>query len=243
MTLDDRDIHSLAAPYALDALDDLDRRRFEDHLDAGCDTCTEEVAGYLATAAVLGSGEEVPISDSLRAAVADVPDTVRQVGPALRRRRAGVAARRWALAAAAVLAVVAGGLGAVVVDQQQRLDTLAREVTVATILRQPDAAVVTATTGDDDGVVRVVSSVLAGDAAVIVAGLEPLPSDRAYQLWLIDADGAAASAGLLEVDTGGTAEQVIAEGLGDATAVGVSVEPAGGSVAPTTTPIAVATLG
>ncbi|MGC0332992.1 anti-sigma-K factor RskA [Streptomyces sp. SAI-170] len=36
------DPHSLAAPYALDALDAEERRRFERHL-AGCDRCTAEV--------------------------------------------------------------------------------------------------------------------------------------------------------------------------------------------------------
>jgi anti-sigma-K factor RskA len=36
------DLHSLAAPYALDALGPDERRRFEKHL-AGCDACTSEV--------------------------------------------------------------------------------------------------------------------------------------------------------------------------------------------------------
>lgn len=37
-----RDLHSLAAPYALDALESDERRRFERHLK-GCDRCAEEV--------------------------------------------------------------------------------------------------------------------------------------------------------------------------------------------------------
>lgn len=36
------DLHSLAAPYALDALEPDERRRFEKHLDR-CDSCTAEV--------------------------------------------------------------------------------------------------------------------------------------------------------------------------------------------------------
>ncbi|MDQ0937906.1 anti-sigma factor [Streptomyces turgidiscabies] len=36
------DLHSLAAPYALDALEGDERRRFEKHL-SGCDSCTIEV--------------------------------------------------------------------------------------------------------------------------------------------------------------------------------------------------------
>ncbi|WP_181803288.1 RskA family anti-sigma factor, partial [Streptomyces shenzhenensis] len=36
------DLHSLAAPYALDALDAGERRRFERHLK-DCDRCADEV--------------------------------------------------------------------------------------------------------------------------------------------------------------------------------------------------------
>ncbi|MEU9386205.1 zf-HC2 domain-containing protein, partial [Streptomyces sp. NPDC048279] len=36
------DLHSLAAPYALDALEPGERRRFEKHL-GGCDRCAAEV--------------------------------------------------------------------------------------------------------------------------------------------------------------------------------------------------------
>lgn len=36
------DLHSLAAPYALDALEPGERRRFEKHL-SDCDRCTAEV--------------------------------------------------------------------------------------------------------------------------------------------------------------------------------------------------------
>ena len=68
-------VHSLAAPFALDALDELERRRFEAHLDS-CVTCRDEVEDYLAVAAELGMLHEEEVSEALRASVGDIPRTV-----------------------------------------------------------------------------------------------------------------------------------------------------------------------
>ena len=240
MTLDERNIHSLAAPYALDALDDLERRRFEEHLASGCATCAEEVAGFSRVATALATAEEAPVSDELRRAVLDAPDTVRQVGPRLGGPRLRRVARRAAAVAAAVLAIATAGLTTVVLDQQDRIASLEQDAAVAAILQRPDAEVTTVEAGD--GVVRVVASAATGEGAVVVTGLERLPPERTYQLWLIDGDGAT-SGGLLEVAPDGAGERVLAGSVADAAAVGISVEPAGGSAAPTTTPIAVVELG
>jgi anti-sigma-K factor RskA len=65
-------------------------------------------------------------------------------------------------------------------------------------------------------------------------GLQDLPDDRTYQLWVIGGDGIE-SAGLLDVEDG-----VARAWVGDAPAgssLAVSVEPEGGSDQPTTTPI------
>jgi anti-sigma-K factor RskA len=73
-------------------------------------------------------------------------------------------------------------------------------------------------------------------AALVLHGLKPLPSSQTYQLWLIPADGSPAPAGLLAVQTDNptwVALQVPADAPQDFAKVGVSVEPAGGSPAPT----------
>lgn len=240
MTGNDDTIHTLAGPYALDALDDLERRRFEQHLDAGCATCEDEVAGFLDVTAALGAAERAPVSDRLRLAAREIPETVQQVGPVPesrgRRRRNG-----WRLAtvAAAVLAVVGIGLGAVVIDQQRRIDRLTEDATVAAILERPDATVASSDTPSGT-TVRVVRSPSSGDGAVLVSGLDRLPSDRTYQVWWID-EGGASSAGLLDVDTDGSGTSVV-EPRPASTALAISVEPAGGSAQPTTTPIVVVEL-
>jgi anti-sigma-K factor RskA len=70
---------------------------------------------------------------------------------------------------------------------------------------------------------------------IVVSGLQPLASDQSYQLWLIPAEGAPAPAGLLEGVAAGSTVQglTIPTGAEDYANVGISIEPAGGSPAPT----------
>jgi anti-sigma-K factor RskA len=76
--------------------------------------------------------------------------------------------------------------------------------------------------------------------ALSATNLPPLDSDHTYQFWLIHVDGPM-SAGVFEPDNAGRellffeAPRPIAEFI----AVGISVEPAGGSEAPSTEPIAI----
>jgi anti-sigma-K factor RskA len=71
---------------------------------------------------------------------------------------------------------------------------------------------------------------------LVLRGLEPLPPDQTYQLWLIPAGGPPAPAGLLAVQIEPATWlklQVPPDAPADFAAVGVSVEPAGGSPTPT----------
>ncbi|WP_084104436.1 anti-sigma factor [Demequina sp. NBRC 110056] len=62
------DIHALAAPYAVDALDPAEREAFERHLP-GCEECLAEVAGFTAATASLADAEATAPPSSLRASV------------------------------------------------------------------------------------------------------------------------------------------------------------------------------
>ena len=70
---------------------------------------------------------------------------------------------------------------------------------------------------------------------ILFEGLEALPEDQTYQLWLIPAEGNPIPAGLLEAEAGVPSFHTLSipEGVQEFAAVGVSVEPAGGSPAPT----------
>jgi anti-sigma-K factor RskA len=70
---------------------------------------------------------------------------------------------------------------------------------------------------------------------LMLQGLSPLPDQQTYQLWLAPVGESAQSAGLLSVDPEETTwlNVSIPPGIQDLSAVGVSIEPSGGSSAPT----------
>ena len=107
---------------------------------------------------------------------------------------------------------------------------------IAALLSAPDALVASAATSAG-GTATVVASLGAAAMVFTGAGLPVLPPSSVYELWFIGAGGAR-PAGLVPL----TPAPVLAAGLSGGDAIGVTVEPAGGSPAPTTTPIVVLTL-
>lgn len=71
-------------------------------------------------------------------------------------------------------------------------------------------------------------------AVLVISGLPPLEGGRTYQVWLIDGGGAV-SAGLLTVDERGQSVLIVTspEDIGSFKSLGISIEPEGGSPAPT----------
>jgi len=72
-------------------------------------------------------------------------------------------------------------------------------------------------------------------AGLVVSGLQPLPDERAYQLWFVRPDATRYDGGVFSVDSGGQA-MVIIEAPADYAPgwnCGVTEEPAGGSEWPT----------
>jgi hypothetical protein len=78
------------------------------------------------------------------------------------------------------------------------------------------------------------------EAALVTDQLPPLEDQQTYQLWLIN-DAGPQSAGTFDLDANGFGWLVFDPGatLTNFDALGISVEPEGGSEAPTTTPVAV----
>src|SRR2546423_10444814 len=100
--------HELVAAYALDALDDSERRDFEEHVST-CDRCREELEGLRDAAAALAYVSEGPapppaLRDRVLQRVHD--DRYANVVP-LRRRVALPAVATFAVAAAAAAIVLA----------------------------------------------------------------------------------------------------------------------------------------
>jgi anti-sigma-K factor RskA len=131
-----------------------------------------------------------------------------------------------------VLADVAALDGARAVDEE-----------IAGLLSAPDALVASAATSAG-GTATVVASWRAAAMVFTSVGLPVLPPTSVYELWFIGAGGAR-PAGLVPAAPPGTGQgtpPVLAAGLSGGDVVGVTVEPAGGSAAPTTPPIVVLAL-
>ncbi len=90
------------------------------------------------------------------------------------------------------------------------------------------------------GSATVVWSDQLGKSAVILDGVAAAPKDKTYQLWYIGSEasgGTIESAGLMNDVDGGVRSAVLSGAKSAGAAVGITVEPAGGSKQPTTTPI------
>jgi hypothetical protein len=163
------------------------------------------------------------------------------------RRRPRTTAPRWswlprlAVPVAAVSLVAAAVLGGVTVWTQHQLTTAqAENQAIAAVLAAPDAQIASApaTTG---GTATVVASHSAEKMVFTSVGLRALPPSKVYELWFLGQT--TRPAGLLPPPTrAGRTPPVLASGLAVGDKVGVTVEPAGGTSSPTTTPIVVLTL-
>lgn len=240
------DLHALSGAYALNALDELERVRFERHL-ASCDTCTGEVGEFLETAALLGAAEAEPAPAHLRAAVLEEIAITRQDRPAVSWPSVQVpSAAGWrdriALPAAGILAILAIGLTVMVGGLNNRITAIeASTGGVTSIVAAPDVqAFDLGTEGGVSG--RVLYSPARGEAVILASGMASAPEGMAYELWFLDGDGAPRAAGLFDADDEGRAVHRITADLSSLDALAVTIEPAGGSTAPTSEPIMVIDL-
>ena len=240
------DIHALSGAYAVDALDDIERAAFERHL-AECAECRAEVAS-LREAAAPARRDRRPtapppaLRDRVLAGIATVrplpPEVPRRAAPARRRRPAPL---RGLVAAAAAVVVV--GAGAVVVAAALAGRDLARRPSATdAVLQAPRRPQHLARLpGRRDG-----------DRHPLRLGRQGGHRDRArcrrrrtgmvYQLWLDQPGDGMVSAGVMPVE--GRPDRAARRATPPPPpAPGITVEPEGGSTAPTTEPIALFDFG
>lgn len=216
------DVHTLVGAYALDALDDTERGRFERHLEV-CPSCRAEVDGFRATAARLGAEAAEPPPPELKQRVLAGADVTRQHAPTPGWRSAAGPLRRVALPAAAALLAVAVALGSALWLRSDRPRVAPEDV--AAILAAPDARAVPMTAGGDV-TANLVAAPGADRALLAVRGLEE--TNRVYVLWAVR-DGVPVNTG--ELKAGDTT--VILEDLATAAQVIVTTEPRADVPAPT----------
>jgi len=167
---------------------------------------------------------------STEAESADGAEADTNVVPIRRRRRTA-----WFAAAAAAAVIAIGG-----VAWSPWSDDSSSTSPMAKVVAASDAMRVTSSKGGMTA--EVAYSRQLGKAAIDVTGLPPAPDGKTYQLWYVGPDQVARSAGLLDADADGHGSLLLQGDANAAAAVGMTVEPEGGSAQPTTDPVVVIAL-
>ncbi|MCT4351873.1 anti-sigma factor [Streptomyces sp. Je 1-79] len=239
------DPHLDAGAYVLHALPPAEEAAFRNHL-AGCEACRRDVAEFEETVVRLAAAESASLPPLLRTRVLDIVSHTRQdrVPDVPRPPRRVPRALRFALAASVAAAVGLGGVAAwqhsQAEDARVRAAQALEEVRTAEaaftdVLTAPDATIHTESLSGGATAAVVVSRTEA-EAVFTAHGLPALTGGKVYELWYAAASGDLRAAGLMP-GTGERSARVLEGPLGDAVAVGITVEPAGGSKQPTTEPL------
>jgi anti-sigma-K factor RskA len=231
----------LLPDYATGALPEDETRLVEDHL-ADCKLCRRELSDLLeVTSFIVDAGQPRPhVREAVMARLAPAPGPLPASvsSPTPTPIRAGRTSNpqqlqsvAWAIAA--LFLVTSLALGGWNYLLQQELED--RDL-IAGLITGEDTAHALTDSDLETGATGVMYVDPESDQALLVtSGLEPLPSDRGYQIWLFTEDGQQVNAGFFPVDESGLGQALIsAPGpLRDYHAVALSAEPSAGSTAPT----------
>ncbi len=240
-------MHDLSGVYAVDALSGAERDRFEHHL-ARCPSCRTEVRGLQETATRFALAVSAPPPAQLKLRVMASAARTRQLPPLPDVRPLPAPGPSWlrrfavpAVAACLVLVIALGVLLGISRSQLGAQRTQQREI--AAVLNAPGARLVRSRTAAG-GAATVVVAPRLHQLVFTSTGMHSLPGSEVYQLWVMGPPGTstATSAGLLTRAADGTTVPVLASGLAAGDRIGVTVEPAGGTAQPTTTPVVVISL-
>ncbi|MGH1492608.1 MAG: anti-sigma factor domain-containing protein [Acidimicrobiales bacterium] len=242
-------LHDLAPAYALNALDDDERARFEAHLER-CQPCQAEVAEVNETMAALATETATDPPSGLRGNVLasiseteQLPAAERQAQPPIEStsepaietpidlagRRERGPRRLMPLAAAAAVAVIAAASFAIL--RSGTADD--NSVDIAEVAAAVDARAVELGAGEGvTGTVEVVWSAELSAVSVVAADLSDPGPGQVYELWFVLDEGVVAPAGLFTPQDGAFTGVLNVDEL-TASGWGVTIEPAGGSDQPT----------
>jgi anti-sigma-K factor RskA len=223
------ELHELAAPYALDALDADERERFERHL-AECERCSAQLADLQEAVAALAFAVEGPEpSPSLRGRILESAraEDGAKVVPFPR--------KRWALPAVATIAAVAAcaavGLGIWASSLSNSLDRerSANARNAQAIDLVGEGAQVKALAQGKGGLLVAPGG---GRAALVVCGLSSAPAGKTYEAWVIEGK-TPRPAGLFRGGSGCAPPVLLEREVPTGAIVAVTLEREGGAQAPT----------
>jgi anti-sigma-K factor RskA len=214
--------------YALGSAENPERIEISEHLARNCPNCTPGVGRAMETVSAMGGA-------------------VKAVDPPKRLRKRVVAmvsptgTRSWAavLTPWAIAGVLAIALISVVLPSKLRTTDSSKLEQALSILNDPTTKDVSF--GQPTARGRVFVSREKG-VVFIAAHLPPLDANRTFEIWFIPAQGNPIPAGLFRSEADASAIYVRPGAVTNAAAVAVTVEPAGGSPQPTSTPFIVTKL-
>lgn len=231
------ELDTLAAIYAVGALDGDDLTRFQAHLATGCERCATMLrdAGDVLARAALG-GAQMPTVPPPQVKA----ELLRRIDAGGRAARAPAQSGwlRWAAVSAVAVVAGAGLTGMYVATRYEaRMGQMVRETLVQRerlhdLLRDPATRVIDLRGRDPaQASGRVVWNEAKG-GLLLVSSLPPAPAGKAYEAWTITG-GTLRPAGLFHVDARGRATHRV-DATGRAVDVfAVTLEPEAGVAAPT----------
>ncbi|MFC8046300.1 anti-sigma factor domain-containing protein [Nocardia sp. NPDC057353] len=231
---DEADLLDLAPLYALDAVDAGERAAIDERLARADAPLAARFADTVDRThdvlAELSLVDAVPPPPELEGRLLAALDRLQQepVRDIRSARRFSGKRLGWLATAAAVLVAAAVG-GAVLVGRDS--GSTSSEITAARVIEQPDARAATVAV-PSGGSLSVNSSSALGAAAISFAAMPELPADRDYQLWIIPPGGTPQPAAVVP----GSGEVIARYETADT--IAITVEPTGGSQAPSGSPIA-----
>lgn len=249
MSTPDHGAHGLAAAYAMDALEESERSRMDDHLQH-CADCRRDVQEFRETAARLAEAETREPPPGLWERLSRTLPNTRQLPPTAEAPADQLRSRRgprsghvaWAVAAAALLAaMVVSGIYA---EQRERfIDLAEHQDRIDAIIASADSAMSAGRLGEDARA-TIVSSQDHDMAVVVVEGLPSPPDGMVYQMWYLDDAGGDGEqdvrpAGMLEPSAEDGMQSGICTEMGSAAQLGVTMEPDGGMSEPSGDPMTI----
>ena len=254
-------IEELLPFYVLDALSKEERELVESYLEQNPEARAQmqDLQSGAAALPYVVSPLEPPrhVKEALMARVtADAQSSERAPARASSPVRAPQPARRgiWfenifralSLGAAAVAILWVLVLNTQVARLQEQISSLNEQVTaqsqsldalIQNLPQSEQSEVITVSLNSTEDQPRPLGQLIANpndrSAVVVISGLPPLEPGQTYQVWLIG--DAPVSAGLLTVDENGQSVLIVTseESIGSFNSLGISIEPAGGSIEPT----------
>ena len=242
-------MEELASAFALDALLNEEREVYREHL-AQCGICEQLVGQFQIAADLLPESlEEAPASLALKERVlaqarVELETRANQAPARLVEPRRTQWSWGWPswmtlspARALAVLALLVVGLVAWNVNLQLGLNdrndlTLEQSQLIETIASGARVSPLAGTEAAPAAGASLVQAPENSRAFLLVRNLPRLPADKEYQVWSIKGE-VPVSAGTFVSADGGNQLITLSADFSDADAIGVSIEPLGGSVAPT----------